>query len=104
MKVIIEDAYLADLYKNGKTNGKLRFNVDIESGFIKRIIQIEQSQNTNSLRALKSLHFEKLSGDLDGKYSIRVNRSFRIIFRIEKEGNNVRLEVICIEELNNHYS
>jgi len=104
MKVIIEDEYLAELYKNGKTDGKPRFNIDIELGFIKRIIQIEQSQNTNSLRALKSLHFEKLSGNLDGKYSIRVNRAFRIIFRIEKEGNNVRLEVICIEELNNHYS
>ena len=104
MKVIIEDEYLAELYKNGKTDGKPRFNIDIELGFIKRIIQIEQSQNTNSLRALKSLHFEKLSGNLDGKYSIRVNKAFRIIFRIEKEGNNVRLEVICIEELNNHYS
>ncbi|SHN00841.1 type II toxin-antitoxin system RelE/ParE family toxin [Mucilaginibacter sp. OK098] len=106
MKVIIEDEYLAELYKNGKTDGKPRFNIDIdiELGFIKRIIQIEQSQNTNSLRALKSLHFEKLSGSLDGKYSIRVNRAFRIIFRIEKEDNNVRLEVICIEELNNHYS
>jgi toxin HigB-1 len=104
MKVIIEDDYLAALYKNGKTEGKTKFNADIELGFIKRVIQIEQSQNTNSLRALKSLHFEKLSGNVDGKYSMRVNRGFRIIFRIEKDGDNVRLEVICIERLNNHYS
>jgi len=100
MKVIIEDEYLANLYKNGKSDGKPRFNADIELGFIKRIIQLEQSQNTNSLRTLKSLHFEKLSGNLIGKHSIRVNKAFRI----EKDGNNVRLEVICVEELNNHYS
>ncbi len=104
MKVIIEDEYLANLYKNGKSDGKPRFNADIELGFIKRIIQLEQSQNTNSLRTLKSLHFEKLSGNLIGKHSIRVNKAFRIVFRIEKDGNDVRLEVICVEELNNHYS
>lgn len=53
---------------------------------------------------LKSLHFEKLSGNLEGKYSVRINQTYRIIFRIEKDGNNNRVEIICIEELNNHYS
>lgn len=104
MKVIIEDEYLAALFKNGKTFGKPKFSFDIELGFIKRVIQIQQAQSTNTLRAIKSLHFEKLSGDLAGKYSIRVNKAYRIIFRIEKDGDNLRVEVVCIEELNNHYS
>lgn len=104
MKVIIENEYLAELYKNGKSKGKLKFNREIELGFIKRVVQMEQAENTNTLRLLKSLHFEKRSGDLDGKYSIRVNKAFRIIFRVEKDGNNIKLQVICIEELNNHYS
>jgi proteic killer suppression protein len=104
VKVIIEDGYLVSLYKNGKSTGKPKFNNDIELGFIKRVIQIEEVQNTNDLHAIKSLHFEKLSGKLDGKYSIRINKAFRIIFRIEKNGENTRLEIICIEELNNHYA
>jgi proteic killer suppression protein len=104
VKVIIEDTYLARLYENEQSEGKPKFNIDIELGFIKRIIQIEQANNTNILRSLKSLHFEKLSGNLDGKYSIRINRSFRIIFRIERDNQNVRLEIIAIEELSNHYS
>jgi proteic killer suppression protein len=104
MRVIIEDEYLAELYQNGKSRGKPKFNHDIELGFIKRITQLEQAHGSNDLRALKSLHFEKLSGDLAGKYSIRVNKAFRIIFRIEKDGNNTRIEIICIEDLNNHYS
>jgi hypothetical protein len=41
MRVIIEDDYLADLYANGKTMSKPKFNRDIELGFIKRVIQIE---------------------------------------------------------------
>lgn len=104
MKVIIEDEYLTEIYKNGKSDGKPKFSKEIELGFIKRVAQMEQAENTNTLRLLKSLHFEKLSGDLDNKYSIRVNKAFRIIFRIEKDGKNVRLQVICIEELTNHYS
>jgi proteic killer suppression protein len=104
MQVIIEDEYLVQLYKNGKSYGKPKFNREIELGFIKRVIQMEQALNTATLRALGSLHFEKLSGNLEGKYSIRVNKGFRIIFRIEKEDNNMRIEIICIEEMNNHYS
>jgi len=104
MRVIIEDEYLINLYVNGKTVGKPKFSKEIELAFIKRVNQMEQADNTNTLRELKSLHFEKLSGNLAGKYSIRVNKGFRIVFRVEKDGNNVQLEVICIEELNNHYS
>ena len=104
MRVIIEDEYLASLFANGRSSGKPKFNVEVERGFIKRILQINNAANTNDLRNIKSLHFEKLSGYLEGKYSIRVNIGFRIVFRIEKDGNNMRLEIICIEELNNHYS
>ena len=104
MRVIIEDEYLWQLFDNGYSVGKPQFNKEVENKFISRVIQMEQAANTNDLRALKSLHFEKLSGKFDGKYSIRINYSFRVIFRIEKDGNNVRLEVICIEELSNHYS
>jgi len=96
MKVIIEDEYLVNLYKNGKSFGKPKFNSEVESGFIKRVIQIEQAKSINDLQSLKSLHFEKLSGNLSGKYSIRVNKEFRILFRIEKDGDNTRLEIICI--------
>ncbi|MEX8547036.1 MAG: type II toxin-antitoxin system RelE/ParE family toxin [Mucilaginibacter sp.] len=105
MRVIIEDEYLARIYSfDNNVIRKPKFNKEIERGFIKRVIQIEQAQNTNDLRVVKSLHFEKLSGNLDGKHSIRINQAYRIIFRIEKDGNNNRAEIICIEEVNNHYS
>ncbi|MDB5154092.1 MAG: hypothetical protein JWR54_2843 [Mucilaginibacter sp.] len=103
MRVIIEDEYLEYLFVNGKSKGKLQFNHDIERTFIKRVVQISSAQNTNDLRAIKSLHFEKLSGDFAGKHSIRVNEGFRIILRVEKEADNIRIEIICIEEMNNHY-
>ena len=99
MQVIIEDEYLKALFNNGFAPRKPKFNVEVERKFISRVIQMEQAANTNDLRAIKSLHFEKLSGKLEGKHSVRINGAFRIIFRIEKEANDVRIEIIYIEEL-----
>lgn len=103
MRVFIEDEYLEYLFVNGKSKGKPKFSNDIERTFIKRVVQISSAQNTNDLRAIKSLHFEKLSGDLAGKHLIRLNDGYRIILRVEKEADNIKVEIICIEEMNNHY-
>jgi plasmid maintenance system killer protein len=104
MRVIIEDDYLATLYEHGKSIGKPKFSQQLESSFIKRVIQMEQAPDTGTLRQIKSLHFEQLKGDLKGKYSIRVKDGFRLIFRVENDNNNKRIEIIAIEELNNHYA
>jgi proteic killer suppression protein len=104
MKVIIEDDYLARLYENGQSLDKPKFGSQIELAFIKRVIQIEQAPDTNTLRQIKSLHFEQLKGNFKGKNSIRVKDGFRLIFRVENDGNNKRIEIIAIEELNNHYA
>ena len=104
MRVIIEDKYLADLYENGQTHGKPKFSHQVELAFIKRIAQMEQAPNTDTLRQIKSLHYEQLKGDLKGKNSIRVKDGFRLIFRVKSDGNNKRVEIIAVEELNNHYA
>jgi len=104
MRVSIEDGYLANLYENGKSSGKPKFGPQVELAFIKRIIQMEQAPDTGTLRKIKSLHYEQLKDDLKGKNSIRVTDGFRLIFRVEKEGDNKRVEIIAVEELNNHYT
>lgn len=40
----------------------------------------------DQLRIPPSNHLEKLRGDLDGYFSIRVNRQYRIVFRWTEEG------------------
>ncbi|WP_419788780.1 hypothetical protein HDF24_25970 [Mucilaginibacter sp. X4EP1] len=50
------------------------------------------------------MHFEKLKEKkYEGKYSIRLNKAYRLIFRIENETGS-RIEIVCIEEISNHYS
>jgi proteic killer suppression protein len=105
MVVKIEDHFLGEVANSNKVYGKSPYPDEVLKAFKKRVFQIKQAKNTADLRILKSLHFEKLKEKkYEGKYSIRLNIAYRIIFRIENyEGSN-RVEVICIEEINNHYS
>lgn len=101
MKVIIEDEYLIGLANNyPDTTGKRKFPADVEKKFVARITQLGAANNENDLRAVKSLHFEKLRGAYRDRYSIRVNKGWRIIFRIEKDGY---IKILFVEELSNHY-
>ena len=71
---------------------------NVARAFRMRMQAIRAAANENDLRALKSLHFEKLKGDRKHQYSMRLNDQFRLIFEIEKEpGGNV-LVVVGIED------
>jgi proteic killer suppression protein len=104
MQVVIEDHFLGEVVNYNKISGKSPYPDEVIKAFKKRLFQIKQAKSTADLRIIKSLHFEKLKGKkYEGKYSMRLNISFRLIFRIENEEFS-RIEIICIEEINNHYS
>jgi proteic killer suppression protein len=63
-----------------------------------RMQQIRAAANENDLRAITSLHFEKLKGDRLGQYSIRLNKKYRLIFQIEKAGEHNQLIITHIED------
>jgi proteic killer suppression protein len=106
MQLKIEDHFLGEVAVKElkQLKGKLPYPVEVLQAFKKRIYQISQAKNTADLRQIGSLHFEKLKeARYEGKYSIRLNKAYRMIFRIENNEIS-RLEIICIEEVNNHYS
>jgi len=104
MRVKIEDHFLGEVANYNRMSGKSRFPDEVIKAFKKRLFQIRQAENTADLRKIGSLHFEKLKGkEYEGKYSIRLNISYRLIFRIENEKGS-RIEIICIEEISNYYS
>lgn len=59
--------------------------VDIQHVARRKLRMIHNAQNTNDLRIPPANHLEKLSGDLNGYYSIRVNKQWRIIFTWEND-------------------
>ena len=102
MKVKIENLYLAEIAKDRPLTGKQEFSDEVIQAFKRRLFQIRTARNTFELRENKSFHFEKLKGKkYEDKYSIRLNRSYRLIFSIDKQGG---IEIIYIEEISNHYS
>jgi proteic killer suppression protein len=103
MKLLIEDHFLGEVAK-GNPIGKSPYPIEVLKAFKKRVFQIQQAKNSADLRQIKSLHFEKLKGkEYEHKCSIRLNIAYRIIFRID-ENESDKIEIICIEEINNHYS
>jgi toxin HigB-1 len=71
---------------------------NVVTAFRKRLQAIRAAVNENDLRALKSLHFEKLKGDRKDQYSIRINVQFRLVFKIEKGKQGNTLIILGIED------
>lgn len=59
----------------------------------RKLRMINAAQNINDLRVPPANHLEKLSGDLKGYYSIRVNIQWRIAF-IWKEGQAINVSIV----------
>ena len=59
----------------------------------RKLRMINNSQNTTDLRIPPTNRLEKLSGNLDGFYSIRINDQWRIIFKWQK-GNASDVKII----------
>jgi toxin HigB-1 len=64
---------------------------NLVNAFRMRMQAIRAAANENDPRALKSLCFEKLKGNREHQYSMRLNAQFRLIFETEKgeQGNPI---------------
>ncbi|MDO9635180.1 MAG: type II toxin-antitoxin system RelE/ParE family toxin [Paludibacter sp.] len=71
-----------------------RFPTDIQQIGRRKLRMLNNSQNITDLRIPPSNHLEKLSGNLNSYYSIRINNQWRIIFKWE---NNHSFEVEIID-------
>jgi proteic killer suppression protein len=49
----------------------------------RKLRMINNAQGINDLRIPPSNHLEKLSGNLTGFYSVRINKQWRIVFKWE---------------------
>jgi proteic killer suppression protein len=77
---------------NGLRSSKLPF--EIQEIARRKLRMLNNSQSIQDLRISPSNHLEMLSGNLSGKFSIRVNKQWRIVFSWE---NNQASEVEIID-------
>ena len=78
------------------------FDMGLSRGVVKafrmRIQVIYAAVDERAFYALKSWHFEKLKGDLIGKYSIRLNDQWRLIVKLHKSDNGKTVVVVSISD------
>lgn len=56
---------------------------DIQRIALRKLIMIDNANSLEELRVPPANHLEKLSGNRDGQYSIRINDQFRICFTFD---------------------
>jgi proteic killer suppression protein len=76
---------------NGNQSRKLPVN--IQSVARRKLRMINNAQNINDLRIPPANHLEKLSGNFEGFFSIRINKQWRIIFKWEND-NAFEVQII----------
>jgi toxin HigB-1 len=70
----------------------------IVKAFRKRMQLIRAAVDERDFRNLKSLHFEKLSGDREEQYSMRLNDQWRLIIQMTGEAQHKTVVVIEIAD------
>jgi len=70
-----------------------RFPPAIQSVMLRKLIMLSKSVSLEDLKCPPSNRLEKLKGDREGQYSIRVNDQYRICFRWQS-GNAFNVEIV----------
>lgn len=78
------------LFATGKSR---RLPPDILRRAVMRLTQLDAAVDVDDLRQPPSNRLEALTGDLAGKWSIRINDRWRVCFRFER-GNATDVEVV----------
>jgi toxin HigB-1 len=82
---------------------KLPFTKDILKQYKKKVQILLSVESVSDLKQFRSLNFEALKGDRQEYNSIRLNKQYRLLFKIEKEGNgDLRIDVILLTEISKH--
>ena len=75
-----------------------RYPSGIVEAFFEVMAIIENPTSEADIRAFKSLHFEKLTGNREGQVSLRLNKQYRLIVQIEKDEQGKLLWIIEIND------
>ena len=94
MEVTFEDKTLARMDAEAGFNGG--YEPVIARGFRKLIVLIRAARDERDFYALNSLHYEKLKRELAGKHSMRINKQWRLILRVEQAQSGKLVVVVSI--------
>ena len=96
MEIAFDDESLDRLETDAVFNGG--FGDPVVKAYRKRLQQIRAAQDERTFYALRSLNFEKLKGDREGQYSMRLNDQWRLIVTLEGKAPNKVVRIVEITD------
>ncbi len=105
MEIKFQKEYLADIYQGTiKKYKEYKSNKPLVVQYIKVINKLKSITKKEQLYQIKSLRYEKLTGNLKGYSAVAVNMQYRIIFtEVASASDELTIDIFEIEELSKHY-
>jgi len=105
MEIKFQKEYLSDLYQgNTKPYKEYKSNPQLVKQYVRTINTLKSVTRIEQLYQIKSLHYEKKIGNLNGVSAVYVNKQYRILFNeIASDTDNLKIDVLEIEDLSKHY-
>jgi toxin HigB-1 len=77
---------------------KTRLPVAVIKSVRRKLTVMRAAPDERTLRDWKSLHYEKLQGDMSGLRSIRVNDQYRLVFVLDTSTHPNTITVTSVED------
>jgi proteic killer suppression protein len=85
MVVIFENEYLEKLFTGDPLKGKPKFNDEVIKKFKKTVLMLKNVDSSNELSKFRGLNFEALKGNKKGLFSVRIDYSYMLEFKLEND-------------------
>lgn len=104
MNIEFEYAALEDLYKTGATREKeyARLPEYIVKRYVKVVNYLKAARRIEELYMIKSLHYEKKSGNLQGVDAVWINDQYRLLFCSSSNEEGI-VENALLLKITKHY-
>ncbi len=104
MNIEFENPALEELYTVGATQDRQykRLPKDIIRRFVKVVNYLKAARRQEDLFFIKSLHYEKKKGDLNGVDAVWINDQYRLLFRSSPDETGIIVNAL-IFEISKHY-
>ena len=104
MNIIFEDKALEELYAEGVTKSShyRKLSKDVINQYIKVVNFIRAARRLEDLFYIKSLHYEKKKGDLNGVDAVWINKQYRLLFNSSANDEGIVVNALLFE-ISKHY-
>lgn len=104
MNIEFADTALEELYISGTSQSRQykRLSKDIIKRYIKVVNYLRAARRIEDLFLVKSLHYEKKKGDLNGIDAVWINDQYRLLFHSYPDKEGIIVNALLFE-ISKHY-